>query len=297
MDIIKDLVTCKLCAQRLVDPIVLPCGETVCSEHARPDAGYVKCTLCMKVHEIPDKSGGFVRNKALARALEHGIDQHPGPQQQLQQAQTNSMISSGGMSPPPYESAVGSNINANLTGLITPNKAYTNASESVQRLRNSIEAYNEVKNNKELFIYEFFAHLRNKLDIFCEQGGNIGGGGGGAAGKMAEMDGGAAWLPSYEKMIVDEIRTNMREYESICKATSARSQFESVFDAIDELNACQRVLAFAVGDEKQSRAIELKARKKNSDVHDKLEELRQKLLLNRAPKFIAQNFLRLKNYE
>lgn len=58
MEAIRELIACKYCEHRLVDPIVLPCGETVCAEHALPQNTYFKCTLCQTVHEIPDK--GFV---------------------------------------------------------------------------------------------------------------------------------------------------------------------------------------------------------------------------------------------
>lgn len=231
MEVIRELITCKFCEHRLIDPIVLPCGETICAEHAHPDSSYVKCMLCQNLHEIPEK--GFPRNKSIARSLEMGIDR------------------------------------------VMYGKGYSIAIESIGKLRSAIESYNEVKNNKELFIYEFFEHLRNKIDAFCEQ-----------------------HKVSFDKMIVEEIRTNLKDYETACKTNLSRSHFDSVVDAMEELSSLSKTLgASSTSDDRLWRQIDVKARKKRDEVNVKLDELKHQLLLNKSNKFIVQNFSQIqKNY-
>lgn len=154
-------------------------------------------------------------------------------------------------------------------------KGYSIAIESIGKLRSAIESYNEVKNNKELFIYEFFEHLRNKIDAFCEQ-----------------------HKVSFDKMIVEEIRTNLKDYETACKTNLSRSHFDSVVDAMEELSSLSKTLgASSTSDDRLWRQIDVKARKKRDEVNVKLDELKHQLLLNKSNKFIVQNFSQIqKNY-
>lgn len=223
MEVVNELITCKFCLNRLIDPVVLPCGETICGEHANPDQSYIKCQLCQTLHEIPDE--GFVRNKSVARSLEMGIDRA-------------------------------------LYG-----KVYSGALESINRLKSSIEAYNEIKNNKEMFIFDYFAHLKNKIDLFCEQN------------KM-----------SFDKMVIEEIRSNLKDYENACKTNCSQNTFESVFGAMEELNSSSKALNSTTMDEKVWKAVDIKARKKSEEVNAKLDELKYQLLMNKSYKFIVQNF-------
>lgn len=72
MEIIKEMISCKLCHNRLVDPVVLPGGAAIYNEHS--GTGYeFKCTLCSNSHEIP--LNGFVKIESIAKGLEMNIDQ------------------------------------------------------------------------------------------------------------------------------------------------------------------------------------------------------------------------------
>lgn len=154
-------------------------------------------------------------------------------------------------------------------------KGYSNAIESIGKLRYAVESYNEVKNNKELFILEFFGHLKSKIDKFCEQH------------KM-----------SFDKVIIEEIRTNLKDYENACKINCARNHYDSVLDAMEELASLSKTLsASSNSDDRLWRQIDVKARKKRDEVNAKLDELKHQLLLNKSNKFIVQNFSQIqKNY-
>jgi hypothetical protein len=68
---IKDLLVCKLCHQRLVDPRVLSCGNTVCKGCI--DAIYnqqtkgIECLFCLKQHVKPANEIGFPPNELIAK--------------------------------------------------------------------------------------------------------------------------------------------------------------------------------------------------------------------------------------
>ena len=47
----KRLIICKLCHETLEDPIILPCGETICSIHLINETSIFKCGLCDNSHD------------------------------------------------------------------------------------------------------------------------------------------------------------------------------------------------------------------------------------------------------
>ncbi len=67
LDTFQSLFHCPLCSRLLVDPIVLPCGETVCKLHIQ-DKDLDKCPLCSEQHLLP--KNGFPANKVLNNLLE-----------------------------------------------------------------------------------------------------------------------------------------------------------------------------------------------------------------------------------
>ena len=50
-DRLKRLIICKLCNETLEDPIILPCGETICSKHLLNETNIFKCGLCDNLHD------------------------------------------------------------------------------------------------------------------------------------------------------------------------------------------------------------------------------------------------------
>jgi len=64
---INDLFSCKICKDVLVDPILLPCGETVCKEHA-DEISKGECMLCLENHKAP--KNGFPSNKFAKNQLD-----------------------------------------------------------------------------------------------------------------------------------------------------------------------------------------------------------------------------------
>jgi hypothetical protein len=71
-DAINNVLICKICDNKMVDPRLLPCGKSVCHQCvdiiADTDKKRIKCQNCAKIHEIPDE--GFLKNLALQELLE-----------------------------------------------------------------------------------------------------------------------------------------------------------------------------------------------------------------------------------
>jgi len=71
-DAINNVLICKICENKMVDPRLLPCGKSVCQRCvdaiADTDKKRIKCENCAKIHEIPDE--GFPKNLALQELLE-----------------------------------------------------------------------------------------------------------------------------------------------------------------------------------------------------------------------------------
>jgi len=65
---IHDLFNCKRCKDVLVDPVILPCGETVCKTHTN-EINQGKCILCFKTHSVPKE--GFIENRTVKNLLEY----------------------------------------------------------------------------------------------------------------------------------------------------------------------------------------------------------------------------------
>ena len=49
-DRMKRLIICKLCHETLEDPIILPCGKTICSKHLDNETNNFICNLCDNLH-------------------------------------------------------------------------------------------------------------------------------------------------------------------------------------------------------------------------------------------------------
>jgi len=64
---VNALFNCKLCQSVLVDPIILPCGETVCKAHT-VEISKDKCMLCNGTHTVPKE--GFLENKFAKNQLD-----------------------------------------------------------------------------------------------------------------------------------------------------------------------------------------------------------------------------------
>jgi len=64
---INDLFNCKICKDVLVDPIILPCGETVCKAHT-DEISKGKCMLCSGTHIVPKE--GFLENRFAKNQLD-----------------------------------------------------------------------------------------------------------------------------------------------------------------------------------------------------------------------------------
>ena len=64
---VDSLFNCAICTKTLHDPIVLPCGESVCKTHSE-EISNAKCHFCSRDHTIP--KDGFSPNENLQKQLE-----------------------------------------------------------------------------------------------------------------------------------------------------------------------------------------------------------------------------------
>jgi hypothetical protein len=75
MDIIKNSLRCSDCKQILSEPVLLPCGRSVCKRHTSTEMKEYNCKSCKLAHPIPD--AGFYSNKSLEDIVKtriHEID-------------------------------------------------------------------------------------------------------------------------------------------------------------------------------------------------------------------------------
>lgn len=66
----ESVLKCPICKDQLEHPVFLPCGCTVCKNHADCESSTIKCPKCLVVHDIPQK--GFVINSMAVYLLEIG---------------------------------------------------------------------------------------------------------------------------------------------------------------------------------------------------------------------------------
>lgn len=62
--------SCPICKKEYESPVILPCGESICSKCVTPIGTYSNsflCKLCNSLHDIPDN--GFPQNKALIKLI------------------------------------------------------------------------------------------------------------------------------------------------------------------------------------------------------------------------------------
>ena len=69
LDQIKNMFNCKICSKLLVDPVTLPCGDSVCKLHLKDYIGKMKyeCQCCKQEHSVHKE--GFVINKFIQDQL------------------------------------------------------------------------------------------------------------------------------------------------------------------------------------------------------------------------------------
>ncbi len=67
----KGLFTCLLCKQILKEPVLLPCGESICRTHSE-DVCSKTCTFCIQEHSLPEE--GFASNKIVQKMLDLEVD-------------------------------------------------------------------------------------------------------------------------------------------------------------------------------------------------------------------------------
>lgn len=69
------LIKCSICKEILEEPVVLPCGHTVCKKHVKEDDSsiIIKCLECETVHEKAENRG-FPKNIVVEKLLRKSFD-------------------------------------------------------------------------------------------------------------------------------------------------------------------------------------------------------------------------------
>lgn len=75
MPIFLDAMKCIECKNILEDPVILPCGDSVCRKHIPTEDGEVRtftCKMCCIDHRVP--RAGFPTNKVLEKFFKIGSE-------------------------------------------------------------------------------------------------------------------------------------------------------------------------------------------------------------------------------
>ena len=65
----SSLIKCQSCQKTLAQPVVLPCGDTICKSHVA--RGTIKCPKCHADHDIPEK--GFLKNSLVEELIKNQL--------------------------------------------------------------------------------------------------------------------------------------------------------------------------------------------------------------------------------
>jgi hypothetical protein len=79
----KKLFKCKVCLNLLVDPVILPCEETICRAHSE-DICAKPCSFCDQEHSMPEK--GFTLNRMAREMIELEVNNISVKSQSLDQS-------------------------------------------------------------------------------------------------------------------------------------------------------------------------------------------------------------------
>ena len=73
MNLLGESIKCKSCAEILKQPVILPCGHSICKSHEENQNRKVECIKCNESFEIP--INGFAPNRDLESLLEREINE------------------------------------------------------------------------------------------------------------------------------------------------------------------------------------------------------------------------------
>ena len=125
IDQIKRLFDCSLCKRLLVEPVAIPCGNSICKKHLddqiKNEENKYNCELCHNEHMIPEE--GFVINKHI----QNGLD-----------------------------------IQFNTLEL---KPVYDECKQEIQETRKHLAEIEALVKDPENFIYEYFADIKLQVDL------------------------------------------------------------------------------------------------------------------------------------
>lgn len=223
METLKNLISCANCKNRLVDPVILPCGSTICSYHIENSKSHstFQCSICYAEHDIPKE--GIIKNKAILNALTNNIDRQ-----------------------------------------VFGNK-YAHAQDNVQKLEQKLNDCKLVSNDKYGFVHEFFSKLRNKIDLNEER----------------------------FRLLFDEtnskLRSNVDNYEKECYSNLEKGEFTNFDDIQKDFNETSGFLNALHLDEGHWEWIVNKTRDRRIEAIERLEKLKDTILLDKSFSFILDN--------
>ena len=71
VDIENEPLQCSICLNTLKNPVLIPCGHSICSHHQLNEQ-FIHCKPCNQNHEVP--TTGFIRNKCLENLIQRDIE-------------------------------------------------------------------------------------------------------------------------------------------------------------------------------------------------------------------------------
>ena len=131
---VNSFVICKWCSMKLVDPVVLPCGKTICSSHqvkfkrGKDNKKKAVCKLCDKEHRLSINES-FPVNDVVLNLLCSRIEK------------------------------------LNFNDL----DSYKSAEEKFRDLSELKEQFDRNKGNPDEFVFKYFSSVRNQIDLKREE--------------------------------------------------------------------------------------------------------------------------------
>ena len=134
IDLLQELFQCNICNGLLHDPVILPCGETICCEHLTNlfdhQANKMICQFCSDEHSLPHHQHSFPKDKRLNKLIELKFNE------------------------------------INL-GKILPK--FNECKQTLTEMNEILNKIELVKSDPETFIYNYFNKIINKIDLHREK--------------------------------------------------------------------------------------------------------------------------------
>jgi hypothetical protein len=234
IETVRKLISCKWCDQILKKPVLLPCGATICLAH---EAHFRAC----EVKKEDEKS-----SLCQLCGQDHRLTE-------FEHLPTNEIA----------QDLLDSQLNELYFG-----KNYEKAAELLKTLHLLMSDYEQMKNNPEGFIFDYFQAVRDKVDLIRDE----------LIQKVNECSANILTdIDSYES----ECRTHL----SVMKAEKAAGDMPDIAKIKSELDAWQKRMDKLLYDKELYKTIAAKHKNFAQKLSSGIEDLQNEAIRGKARKF------------